>query len=473
MGYVRNDRLIAARRRLASPFGSGLEMSRQELADAVNVVLYRRHGELGRPGAPPCIDGRTVAAYERGRHRWPGREVREAFRIVLGAATDVELGFYVTRRPRPAGADAPDQALSPAPAKAGSPTDAAAGVRAGVTFVPSLLDRPALDWLVAPTPTPDEATSSLDGRRVTAGEPDIASLSAALTRFRQLDHEHGAGAVSAQVRAYMSTDLARVMRAQASGPAGAERLRLAAQFYELAGYQLVDLGADGVAQRRYLKGLRLASVGGDRLYGAYLLGVSLGHLALHCGYPADALRVVHAAWRGAQEQLTPRVRAALQAVMARCHARLGDSERCTAALVAAEQELHRPQRDDDPPWMGYFTPADLLDEVAHCALDLGWHRSARDRATEALHGLPRSRVRRRAIDTALLGCALARAGRADEAAVRARQAVDLAAGTGSHRSVQRVTALLNDLDVFVGVAEVDEVMEYARHVLPQADPLLT
>ncbi|HWG97758.1 MAG TPA: hypothetical protein VNV66_00155 [Pilimelia sp.] len=107
MRNVRNDRLSAARRRLVSPTGSGLELSRQELADAVNVVLYRRHRELGRPGAAPCVDGRTVAAYERGRHRWPGREVREAFRIVLGAATDAELGFYVTRRTRPAGTDAP------------------------------------------------------------------------------------------------------------------------------------------------------------------------------------------------------------------------------------------------------------------------------------------------------------------------------------------------------------------------------
>ncbi|HWH00617.1 MAG TPA: hypothetical protein VNV66_15145 [Pilimelia sp.] len=97
-GYLPNIQLSEARRRLRSASGSGLEMSRQELAEAINAFLYHRHRELGRSGAPPCVDGHAIAAYERGRHRWPGADLREAFRAVLGVAADADLGFHITRR---------------------------------------------------------------------------------------------------------------------------------------------------------------------------------------------------------------------------------------------------------------------------------------------------------------------------------------------------------------------------------------
>lgn len=70
-------------------------MSPQELAEAVNVYLYERHGV-----AAPMVDARTVLRYDSGENRWPRAMVREALRAVLGAATDADLGFYGGRRPR-------------------------------------------------------------------------------------------------------------------------------------------------------------------------------------------------------------------------------------------------------------------------------------------------------------------------------------------------------------------------------------
>ncbi len=89
-----NDMLMGARRRLRSPSGSGRELSRQELADAVNACLWDRHHITAE------LDATYIGHLEQGRHRWPQAQRREAFREVLGAATDAELGFYINRRAR-------------------------------------------------------------------------------------------------------------------------------------------------------------------------------------------------------------------------------------------------------------------------------------------------------------------------------------------------------------------------------------
>ena len=66
-------------------------MSRRELADAVNAYLwdtYRRKENLTE---------NDIGKLERGVTRWPSERRREAFRTVLGATTDAELGFFIIR----------------------------------------------------------------------------------------------------------------------------------------------------------------------------------------------------------------------------------------------------------------------------------------------------------------------------------------------------------------------------------------
>jgi hypothetical protein len=66
-------------------------MSRQELADAANAYIARfDEGEA-------TLDANHIGKLERGVHRWMNDLRREAFRHVLGAARDAELGFYIIR----------------------------------------------------------------------------------------------------------------------------------------------------------------------------------------------------------------------------------------------------------------------------------------------------------------------------------------------------------------------------------------
>lgn len=124
-----NDLLRAARRARLSPSGSGRPMSRQELAEAVAAYLFEQAGRSFG------INAKHIAAFERGRHRWPSAHYRTALRAVLGAATDAELGFFIIRGHATDAHDTPDQ---PAETPAASQASEAAGP-AGPTLLRVLL----------------------------------------------------------------------------------------------------------------------------------------------------------------------------------------------------------------------------------------------------------------------------------------------------------------------------------------------
>jgi len=242
--------------------------------------------------------------------------------------------------------------------------------------------------------------------------------------------------------------------------------QLATGCLELAGYEAVDLGDDGLAQQHYLRALDIATRSADRLYGGYLIAVSLAHLALHCGDPDQAARLAAAALRGTEHASTPAVRAACRTVLARAHARRADESACATALLQAEADLARSRPGDEPAWIGYFREADLADEKAHCFFDLGLHELAQREATRAVDLLEPHRVRRLAIDTALHATSLARSRQIEHACAVAHQAIDHAATVASFRAAHRIVLMLAELQPDLDQPEVQAVTEYARLRLP-------
>ncbi|MER6589642.1 helix-turn-helix transcriptional regulator [Micromonospora chalcea] len=343
-----------------------------------------------------------------------------------------------------------------------------AGMVVRVPFQPGVLDRAALDWLNAAA-DPRPPVVGRPGLPDQVDEEDLHAAETALAMFRQLDHTHGAGRVHAQVQRYVEGELNRLLaNTPTSEAVGRHMYTLAAGFFELCGYQAVDTGAHGLAQRRYLRALRLTEAADDRLYGSYLLAVNIGHLALHCGHPEPARRMALTAVRGSETQATPAVAAALHAVVARTHARLGREDDCLAHLDIAERQLARAKPEDEPAWIGYFDAAYLADEIAHCFHDLGRPQHTQRHLGDALTALSPTHVRRLAIDTALLASSLVAAGRIDEACATAREAVDHAARTASHRCLQRIVEVQADLEPYRCEPEVREFGEYVRHRLPLA-----
>jgi transcriptional regulator with XRE-family HTH domain len=317
-----------------------------------------------------------------------------------------------------------------------------------------LPDRVVLDWLLAP----DEPSRSPAINKYDVGAADD------LRRLRDADHAHGAGVTYADVSDHIGDRVARL----ASGSP-----RLAIGYLELAGYGAVDLGADGVAQRHYLQALQIVSASAERVYGGYLIAVSLGHLALHCGDAEQAIRLATAAIHGTARRASPAVRAAFGAVLARAFARLGDEGACTAALHQVEADLSRSNPADEPEWISYFGTADLADEKAHCFFDLGHHRLAQAEVAEAMRLLEPHRIRRRAIDTALLASSLARSGEIEEACAAGRTAVDYAASMASFRSAHRIALMMAELHRHMGQRQVRELVEYVPVVIPELTATVT
>lgn len=89
-----NEHLRRRREATPSPSGSGMPMTRAELAAAVNEYIWTTTGERR------YLDVDMLARYERGQNRWPGSHYRDGLRAVLGTEDDADLGFHPTPRGR-------------------------------------------------------------------------------------------------------------------------------------------------------------------------------------------------------------------------------------------------------------------------------------------------------------------------------------------------------------------------------------
>jgi transcriptional regulator with XRE-family HTH domain len=333
-------------------------------------------------------------------------------------------------------------------------------------FVPDASESLISQWLHTDTEA-DTFPDSSDGAWVTAD--DVALVQDTMHMFRQLDHAHGAGNFAAHLKLYIDAELAALLRRPSASPAIAvARARVATGLYELAGYQAVDCGRPGWAQHYYGHALRLSAQAGDRAYGSYLVAANLAHLALHCGHPRIALRWAEGARIAADRSASPAARAAITAVVARAHARLGDEKESTRFLTLAEQLLDRADPPDEPSWIAYFNHGYLADEMAHCLHDLGHPPAARVQVADALDGVGRSHVRRLAIDATLLASTWLRSGEVEQACIVGREAVDYAARTTSGRCVERVAQLSDDLTAHSASPVVVEFRDYVHAVLPAA-----
>lgn len=401
-------------------------------------------------------------------------DARSRFSVLLGNLRRQQHEQAVTgsaQPPRREGGGSPRRSLDGSATRlAGRKEAAGGGELSRVPFLPAVLERTALDWLLearsadAPGIATTEAACSAGAD---AGYAEDAAI--ALQMFRQVDHAQGSGHVHGEVDQYIADHISPMIDGDAV-PRGdtVGRHSLAAGFFEFSGYQAVDIGADGVAQRRYLRALQLAQGVRDRDYGAYLLAVSLGHLALHCNHPETALRAAMAAVASSGDAASPAVQAALHAVVARAQARLGHVRECTAELVTAEARLERSDPAGEPVWIRYFTPAYLADEMAHCFFDLGDHLQAQRAIGSALTSLQPGHLRRLTIDTALLASSLSAQGHVDGACAVGRAAVDHAAATASQRCIQRIVGLRLELETHRDQRDVREFIDYLHNVLPSA-----
>ncbi|RNG26243.1 XRE family transcriptional regulator [Streptomyces botrytidirepellens] len=139
----------------------------------------------------------------------------------------------------------------------------------------------------------------------------------------------------------------------------------------------------------------------------------------------------------------PTARSLLHLRRARAHAMLGTphARACYRDLAAAEHHLTTATADP-PPWCAWMIPADIAVDTGRCLSLLDQPRQADHQITQGIALLPERRTKTKAIFYAYQADNLLSQGDVDQAAVTARQAVQLAQPLGASRCIQQISDLI-------------------------------
>lgn len=282
---------------------------------------------------------------------------------------------------------------------------------------------PAHQWLIQ---EPGPLVAGLAGRRVSVELAD--RFIAMIGELRAMDDVAGGGTVLslAEQQFGMVADL--LDQASYDEPTGRKLHTALAELGQLCGWCGYDAGQPGLAQRYYIAGLRAAHSADDRPLGAHILG-SMAYLTAREGQPAEAVTLIETAVVGVRGRETASLLAQLYSKQAYALATMGDTSRCNAAISKARTEVERLNRDDDPPWLYWVSPAEITAGAGRCLQKLGQADQAAAMLDEGIALFDKSFVRDRTNYLIHLADALAQPGPQcdlDAAAERGTLALDLA-----------------------------------------------
>ena len=297
-------------------------LTREELADAVNAVLWRRHG------SPQGIDARAIARYERGAVRWPGKEYRDALRQVLGATTDAELGFSPTTRGR-------------------------------------------------------SRRAQLDARAHPFGDGgvDVFAVRETSQQLVTLDNRFG-GSDLGDFAAHAHYDIVRRLPIRIR--AGREGQAALGELAEVVGWILFDDDKQDEALRYSHEALTLTRQAGDRTTELLTL-LNLSMQYAHIGHPKTALDLAEAG-RASASSRAPLVNAMFAMRAARAQSQLGLNDAAQASSVRARQLFEQGAGRADPSWTWWITESELTGHSAAVYANAGRWGIAADLYGEAIQG---------------------------------------------------------------------------------------
>jgi tetratricopeptide (TPR) repeat protein len=354
-------------------------ISNKGLAALVRAVLATQDG-----GA--SVDHTYVKRWLDGGQ--PGTSTAEAVALVLSRKlgrrlTPAEIGF--------AKAPSSDSDFL------GDGVRYAGGVEASVVLLDQLTSADlrgdkaleAVPW--TPDAAPGLVTGYLFGRPRDAIEPVLAlsavspadRIRTTLRHLADLDFRFGGGHTKGMLLFYWKNEIVPLLRQRHTERTRREVFAAAADAAEVLGWSAYDAGHQGLAQRYFAQGLRLADEAQDGLMGGQLLA-NLSHQANYLGGFTEAVQLARAAQAATAKRPSATVSSMFYAMEARALASLGDVRGCETALRTAEQMFGRRKPGDDPDWIGYFDEYELAGEAAHCYRDLGLHAKAQESALRAI-----------------------------------------------------------------------------------------
>lgn len=413
-------------------------MSQRELAERMNQQCRQSTGE------PGTCDARYIRKLLDGTIRWPHPRQRQAIELVLDA-TSVALGFIPPR----------NVSLSPPPpqqVKRTHPEDERPVIRREFLRVTG-----ATVVSVALPAVPRSRTISIR---------DVHEMRTGLGVMHTLDDKYGGGAI-AQLAIQAAHDIQDAVE-QSRLP---ERIELALYslagvYTSTAGWFAYDAGSHEVAGEHFDRALRLALISKDSMLQAQTWNY-MGHQARWLGRTNEASAIARAGLASTVARRDPKVAALFHSRLALGHADRGEQGLTRRSLGMAEDALSRDDGRERPPWLDFFTPAELAGLGAMAYLTLGQYELADQRAREALATLPDTYTRNRIGYTVDLAEAQLGYRAVESACATAHVALDLAESSQSARSVNWLDSFRARISVW-STPPAKEWMERYATVLSQS-----
>jgi hypothetical protein len=226
------------------------------------------------------------------------------------------------------------------------------------------LSEPVGPWLLDPV---DRDASSGGSRQV--GSVDVAAVWAMCSSFADADHRLGGGHARPALISCADEVVAPLLAGRYTDRVGRELFAATARLLDVAGFMCFDSGLQGLGQRYFVAGLRLAKVSGDLALGAHILA-DMAMQALDQRHADAAVTLSDAGVATARRSGSVSVLARCEAVRARALALAGDPAESDNALGRAGEALDRADGADEPSWVTFFTARQLAAESMYAAAEL-------------------------------------------------------------------------------------------------------
>ncbi len=226
----------------------------------------------------------------------------------------------------------------------------------------------------------DPDVTSSTGRRV--GQADVDAVWSMCAAFHDADNQLGGGHARATLICYGDAVVAPLLAGSYTDQVGRRLFAAAARLCDVGGFMCFDSGCQGLAQRYYIKALRMAKISGDLASGASIL-TNMSMQAQHQGARPDAISLADAAVAAARRSGSALTLARCHAVRARALALRSDASGSDHALNEAERALDRAMPGAEPSWITYFTDRQLAAESMYAAANLGRSDLVRQHAARA------------------------------------------------------------------------------------------
>jgi hypothetical protein len=280
------------------------------------------------------------------------------------------------------------------------------------------------------------------------GMSDVEAVRSTTQEFLRTDQRYGGGHARAAIRAYLTSDVARLLRGTFADDS--TRLAMYTAASELAytgAWMRFDNAEHAAAQKGFALAMKLAAEANDAPLAGHILR-AMAHQAIDLGHGDKALEIANNSIEQQRYALaSPRERALIGVVRARALAATRHKRQASDALLRAEDDLAAATAGgDEPGRVFFFGEASLAHETACTLRDMGdlvgaereFRRSIRTRNATAFR-------RTHVVTLGYLGSVQLRRGELDRACATWKAVMDELEGIQSGRTRDAVQTIHDSL----------------------------